>query len=63
MSLRSVREAKAMNVAELSRKSGVHAVKIHQYETGTLQPGNMTLTNATRLANALDCDPRRFLEE
>lgn len=59
--LRDKRLAKGLTRSELARKSGVHPVKIAQYEDETLRPENMTLRNAIKLAEALECEPRDFL--
>lgn len=59
--LRDKRLAKGLTRSELARKSGVHPVKIAQYEDETLRPENMTLRNAIKLADALECEPRDFL--
>lgn len=59
--LRDKRLAKGLTRSELARKSGVHPVKIAQYEDETLRPENMTLRNAIKLADALGCEPRDFL--
>lgn len=59
--LRDKRLEKGLTRAELASKSGVHPVKIAQYEDETLRPENMTLRNALKLADALECDPRDFV--
>ena len=62
MSLKSIRQARGLSQAELARRSGVHWVKINQIESGKIDPSNMSLKNAARLADALDVDPREFLK-
>ena len=63
MSLESKRLERGMSRGELAKKSGVHYVKIHQIETRKIDPANMTLRTAVRLADALHVDPREFLRE
>lgn len=63
MGLKAIRTEKGMNIKELAELSGVHLIKIYQIENGTIKPENMSLRNAVRLANALDCDCRDFLKE
>ena len=63
MSLKSKRLERGLTLAELAKKSGVHYVKIAQIESGKIDPANMTLRNAVRLADALHIDPRDILEE
>ena len=58
MSLKEKREARGLSVKELSKRSGVHWVKIYQLEAGKIKPENMSLRNAIRLADALFCDCR-----
>ena len=59
--LKERRLAKGLTLKELSELSGVHYVKIHQIESGRIKPENLTLKNATRLANALECAPKDLL--
>lgn len=63
MSLKSKRLERGMSRGELAKKSGVHYVKIHQIETGKIDPANITLKTAARLADALRIDPRDLLKE
>ena len=46
MSLKEIRESRALTRTQLAELSGVHKTKIAQYESGTLKPENMTLCNA-----------------
>lgn len=61
MSLKEKRLAASMTLAQLSKLSGVHAVKICQIESGKINPENISLKNALRLADALGCHPRDLL--
>ena len=61
MSLRDIRLASGLSIQALANKSGVHRVKISQIEAGKIKPENISLHNAIRLAEALDCHPRDFL--
>lgn len=61
MSLKEMRLAAGMPIAELAKRSGVHPVKICQIEAGKINPENMSLKNALRLADALGCHPRDLL--
>jgi transcriptional regulator with XRE-family HTH domain len=63
MSLKKMREAKGLSQKALAERSGVHVVKIYQIEAGTIRAENMSLKNALRLAEALDCECRDLLEE
>ncbi|MBQ0079711.1 MAG: helix-turn-helix transcriptional regulator [Eubacterium sp.] len=63
MTLKELRQTKGLTLKALGAASGVHPVKISQYESGTLNIENMSLKNAARLADALGCDPRDFLKE
>lgn len=62
MGLRDIRKAQGLTLKALSQKSKVHYMKIQQIEVGRIKPENMTLKTAARLADALGCDPRNFLE-
>lgn len=61
MSLKEKRLDLDMSIAELSKRSGVHSVKICQIESGKINPENLSLKNALRLADALGCHPRELL--
>lgn len=61
--LSELRKAKDMTIKELAEKSGVHLIKLYQIESGKIKPENMSLRNAAKIANALDCDPRDLLTE
>lgn len=61
MSLKEKRLAASMTIAQLAKQSGVHAVKICQIEAGRINPENLTLKNALRLADALGCHPRDLI--
>jgi transcriptional regulator with XRE-family HTH domain len=59
--LRELRKGKGMTLKALSEKSGVHQVRIAQYEAGKFKVENMSLRNALKLSEALDCHPRDLL--
>lgn len=61
MSLKEKRLAAGLSLAALAKKSGVHPVKICQIETGKIDPMNISLKNALRLADALNCHPRDLI--
>ena len=63
MSLKSERLERGMTMTELAKASGVHIVKIAQIESGKIDPANLTLRNAVKLADALHVDPRELLKE
>lgn len=63
MSLKSKRLERGLTLTELAKLSGVHIVKIAQIESGKIDPANMTLRNAVKLADALQIDPRELLKE
>lgn len=63
MSLKSERLKRGMTMTELAKASSVHIVKIAQIESGKIDPANMSLKNAAKLADALHVDPREFLKE
>ena len=61
MTLKEWRERRGMTQTRLSELSGVSRISIVRYENGVMDVRNMTLENAQKLADALDCDPRDFL--
>lgn len=61
MGLKELRTTAGMSLQELSKKSGVHYVKIAQIETGKINPENITLKNAIRLSDALGCSVKELL--
>ena len=62
MSLKSCRLERGLTLTELAKLSGVHIVKLAQIESGKINPANMTLRNAVKLADALQIDPRELLK-
>ena len=50
--LRSIRKAKGMTQGELAQATGINRVTIAKYEAGNF---GASVTNAEKLANALDC--------
>ena len=62
MGLRELRKAKGFTLHSLAEKSGVNYMKIHQIETGKINPQNITLKTAVKLATALDCRPEDILD-
>ena len=55
------RRKKHMSIGELSTRSGVNARQIQRIEQGEGKMGNVTLTNALALADALGVDVRELL--
>lgn len=62
MGLRDLRKAKGLTLKALAEKSDVHYMKIHQIETGKINPQNIALKTAVKLAEALDCRPADILK-
>lgn len=62
MGLRDLRKAKGLTLKALAEKSDVHYMKIHQIETGKINPQNIALKTAVKLAKALDCQPEDILK-
>ena len=50
-----------MTLKGLAALSGVNYMKIHQIETGKINPENIALKTAVKLAKALDCKPEDIL--
>ena len=50
-----MRKAKGLTLKGLAAKSGVNYMKIHQIETGKINPQNIALKTAVKLSEALDC--------
>lgn len=63
MSLKSKRLERGLTMTELAKASSVHIVKIAQIEGGKINPANLTLRTAVKLADALRIDPRELLKE
>lgn len=63
MGLRNLRKAKGYTLKGLAAISGVNYMKIHQIETGKINPQNIALKTAVKLATALDCKPEDILKE
>ena len=55
------RRREHMSLDELSARSGVNTRQIQRIEQGEGKMGNVTLTNAIALADALDVDVRELL--
>lgn len=62
MGLREMRKAKGLTLKGLAAISGVNYVKIHQIETGKINPQNIALKTAMKLSEALDCKPEDILK-
>lgn len=62
MGLRELRQAKGYTLHGLAEKSGVNYQKIHQIETGKINPQNIALKTAVKLATALECRPEDILK-
>lgn len=63
MSLKAKRLERGMTQAALAKASAVHVIKIAQIEGGKINPANLTLRTAVKLADALHVDPRELLKE
>lgn len=57
-----MRKAKGLTLKGLAAKSGVNYMKIHQIETGKINPQNIALKTAVKLSAALDCKPEDILK-
>lgn len=57
------RNASGFSQRQLAEKSGVNIRQIQKYESGEYDIRNMTLKNAVALADVLQIDVRKFLEE
>ena len=55
MGLRKLRTDAGLTLKQLAAISGVNFMKIHQIETGKINPQNMALKTAEKLAKALNC--------
>lgn len=62
MILKELRKQRDLTLKQLSEKSGIHLVQLSKYEHGKLKLENMSLKNAIKLADALDCRPEDFLD-
>lgn len=62
MGLRDMRKAKGLTLKGLAEISGVNYMKIHQIETGKINPQNIALKTAIKLSKALDCKPEDILK-
>lgn len=62
MGLRELRRDKGFTLKSLAAKSGVNYMKIHQIETGKINPENIALKTAIKLAAALECKPEDILK-
>lgn len=62
MALREIRQAQGLTLKALAEKSGVHYMKIHQIETGKINPENIALKTAIKLSKALNCQPEDILK-
>lgn len=61
MGLKELRKSQGLTLKALSGKSGVHYVRIAQYESGRLKIENMSLKNALKLSKALNCRPDELI--
>ncbi len=62
MGLRDLRLAKGYSLHKLAELSGVNYMKIHQIEHRKIQPENIRLSTAIKLASALGCDPQDLIK-
>ena len=60
--LAKLRTEKHMTQAQLAEASGVHIKSIAKLECGTRPLGNLRLTTALALADALGVDPHSFID-
>jgi len=61
MGLAKLRKDTGLTLHQLAEKSGVNFMKIHQIEHGKINPQNIALKTAQKLATALDCEPKDLL--
>ena len=61
--LTKLRTEKGWTQAQLADASGVHVKAIAKLEQGIRPLANLRLSTALRLADALNVDPHRFLED
>ena len=61
--LKKYRDSSGFSQRQLAEKSGVNIRQVQKYESGEYDIRNMTLKNAVALADALQIDARKFLEE
>lgn len=62
MGLRELRKARGLTLKQLAALSDVNYVKIHSIEVGKIKPEHIMLRTAQKLATALNCEPKDFLE-
>ena len=60
--LRKLRHEAGLTLKRLAGLSGVNYMKIHQIETGKINPENMALKTAEKLSKALNCSHSDLLE-
>jgi transcriptional regulator with XRE-family HTH domain len=63
MGLYELRTKAGLSRYKLAALSGVHAAKIYQIEVGKIKPEHLSLRNAQKLADALDCSPKELLDQ
>lgn len=61
--LKKYRDSSGFSQRQLAEKSGVNIRQVQKYESGEYDIRNMTLKNAVALADVLQIDARKFLEE
>jgi len=59
--LRQLRAAAGLTQKALAAAAGINIRQIQKLEAGEIRPGNLTLANAVRLANALGIRPEALL--
>lgn len=62
MTLRERRSAAQLTQAQLAEAAGVNVRQIQKIEAGEIQIGNVTLTNAARIAQALGVKIEELLQ-
>lgn len=63
MSLKAIRAERGYTLKKLAELSGLNYVKIHYIESGKINPENIQLKTALKLARALKCSPEDLLDE
>lgn len=61
--LKEIRKGKKITQDELARLTGINKMQISRIERGEIKIGNISLTNALKIADALDVDVRRLLAD
>ena len=62
MGLRQLRQKAGLTQVRLAKKTGIAQTTLSGYETGRYDVRSMTLENALKLSNALQCHPSELLD-